>query len=65
MMAGTEGGMTAIERIDKHVNLEQPDRVGIAPFGEFYYQWSEAILAQMSRDPEWPHGRSHSGQSES
>ena len=29
--------MTAIERIDKHVNLEQPDRVGIAPFGEFYY----------------------------
>lgn len=29
--------MTAIERIDKHVNLEEPDRVGIAPFGEFYY----------------------------
>ena len=29
--------MTAIERIDKHVRLEQPDRVGIAPFGEFYY----------------------------
>jgi hypothetical protein len=29
--------MTAIERIEKHVNLEQPDRVGIAPFGEFYY----------------------------
>jgi len=29
--------MTAIERIDKHVNLEAPDRVGIAPFGEFYY----------------------------
>jgi hypothetical protein len=29
--------MTAIERVDKHVNLEEPDRVGIAPMGEFYY----------------------------
>ena len=29
--------MTAIERVDKHVNLEKPDRVGIAPMGEFYY----------------------------
>ena len=37
MMAPAESTMTAIERIDKHVNLEQPDRVGIAPFGEFYY----------------------------
>jgi hypothetical protein len=30
-------GMTAIERVDRHANLEQPDRVGIAPMGEFYY----------------------------
>ncbi|MFN2289599.1 MAG: hypothetical protein ACK2UC_00285 [Anaerolineae bacterium] len=37
MMATSKSTMTAIERIDKHVNLEQPDRVGIAPFGEFYY----------------------------
>ncbi len=37
MMAETNDSMTAIERIDKHVNLEEPDRVGIAPFGEFYY----------------------------
>jgi hypothetical protein len=29
--------MTAIERVDKHINLEEPDRVGIAPMGEFYY----------------------------
>jgi hypothetical protein len=37
MMAGSQESMTAIERIEKHMNLEQPDRVGIAPFGEFYY----------------------------
>jgi hypothetical protein len=36
--------MTAIERVDKHLNLEQPDRVGIAPMGEFYY----ADLAGMT-----------------
>jgi hypothetical protein len=36
--------MTAIERVDKHINLEEPDRVGIAPMGEFYY----AQLLNMS-----------------
>ena len=36
--------MTAIERVDKHINLEEPDRVGIAPMGEFYY----AQLLDMS-----------------
>jgi len=25
--------MTAVERIDKHINLEEPDRVAIAPYG--------------------------------
>jgi hypothetical protein len=36
--------LTAIERVDKHANLEEPDRVGIAPMGEFYY----AALAGMT-----------------
>jgi hypothetical protein len=36
--------MTAIERVEKHINLERPDRVGIAPMGEFYY----ADLAGMT-----------------
>ena len=36
--------MTAIERVNKHINLEEPDRVGIAPMGEFYY----AQLLDMS-----------------
>lgn len=51
MMAGTEN-MTAIERIDKHVNLEQPDRVGIAPFGEFYYgSLIDMTIEEMLMDP--------------
>jgi hypothetical protein len=29
--------MTAIERIEKHINLEEPDRVAIAPYGGYYY----------------------------
>jgi hypothetical protein len=39
MMGGSTavGEMTAIERVAKHVNLQKPDRVGIAPMGEFYY----------------------------
>jgi hypothetical protein len=36
--------MTAIERVNKHISLEEPDRVGIAPMGEFYY----AQLVDMS-----------------
>lgn len=44
MMAGTKGTMTAVERVDKHINLEEPDRVCIAPWGGFYY----ATLAGMS-----------------
>jgi len=28
--------MTAIERIEKHINLEEPDRVAIAPYGGYY-----------------------------
>lgn len=36
--------MTAIERVDKHVNLETPDRVGVAPMGSFYH----ANLAGMT-----------------
>jgi hypothetical protein len=43
-MAGMKGTMTATERVNKHVNLEEPDRVGIAPWGGFYY----ATLAGMS-----------------
>jgi hypothetical protein len=44
--------MTAIERIDKHVNLEQPDRVGIAPFGEFYYgSLIDMSIEDMLMDP--------------
>jgi uroporphyrinogen decarboxylase len=36
--------MTAIERVDMHIDLQEPDRVGIAPMGEFYY----AGLADMT-----------------
>ena len=36
--------MTAIQRVNMHINLEEPDRVGIAPMGEFYY----AHLVDMS-----------------
>jgi uroporphyrinogen decarboxylase len=44
--------MTAIERIDKHVNLETPDRVGIAPFGEFYYgSLIDMSIEEMLMDP--------------
>jgi hypothetical protein len=44
--------MTGIERIDMHVNLEQPDRVGIAPFGEFYYgQLIGMSIEDMLMDP--------------
>jgi hypothetical protein len=44
--------MTAIERMDKHVNLEQPDRVGIAPFGEFYYgSLIDMTIEDMLMDP--------------
>lgn len=39
-------GMTAIERVDKHINLEEPDRVAIAPYGGYYY----ATLAGMSME---------------
>jgi hypothetical protein len=46
------GEMTGIERIDKHVNLEEPDRVGIAPFGEFYYgQFTSMSIEEMLMDP--------------
>ena len=44
--------MTAIERIHKHVNLQKPDRVGIAPFGEFYYARLEGMtIAEVLMDP--------------
>ncbi len=44
--------MTAIERMDKHVNLEKPDRVGIAPFGEFYYgSLIDMPIEDMLMDP--------------
>jgi hypothetical protein len=36
--------MTAIERIEKHIQLEAPDRVGIAPYGGYYF----ATLAGMN-----------------
>lgn len=36
MMAQAQETMTAAERIDKHVNLEEPDRVAIAPWCGFY-----------------------------
>lgn len=36
--------MTAIERISKHINLEQPDRVAIAPYCGYYF----ATLLGMS-----------------
>ncbi len=49
MMADT---MTAIERVNKHINLEQPDRVGIAPMGEFYYaQMIDMSIEEMLMDP--------------
>jgi hypothetical protein len=52
MMAETRDTMTAIERIDRHVNLEQPDRVGIAPFGEFYYgSLIDMTIEDMLMDP--------------
>jgi hypothetical protein len=35
-MAQAKGGMTAAERIQKHVNLQEPDRVAIAPWCGFY-----------------------------
>ena len=44
--------MTAIERVNKHINLEQPDRVGIAPMGEFYYaQMIDMSIEEMLMDP--------------
>jgi len=44
--------MTAIERVNKHVNLQKPDRVGIAPFGEFYYARLEGMtIAEVLMDP--------------
>jgi len=44
--------MTAIERVDKHINLEEPDRVGIAPMGEFYYaQLVNMSIADFLMDP--------------
>jgi hypothetical protein len=49
MMAET---MTAIERVNKHINLEEPDRVGIAPMGEFYYaQLIDMSIEEMLMDP--------------
>ena len=49
MMAET---MTSIERVNKHVNLEQPDRVGIAPMGEFYYaQLIDMSIEEMLMNP--------------
>jgi hypothetical protein len=44
MMAQPKGIMTAAERIQKHVNLQEPDRVGIAPWCGFYL----ATLSEMS-----------------
>jgi hypothetical protein len=44
--------MTSIERVDKHVNLEQPDRVGIAPMSPFYYaQLNGMSIEDMLMDP--------------
>ena len=44
--------MTAIERVNKHVNLVKPDRVGIAPFGEFYYARMVGMtIADVLMDP--------------
>ncbi|MBC7262130.1 MAG: hypothetical protein H5T63_08955, partial [Chloroflexi bacterium] len=44
--------MTAIERVNKHLNLEQPDRVGIAPMGEFYYAGLAGMtVADVLMDP--------------
>jgi hypothetical protein len=44
--------MTAIERVEKHINLEQPDRVGIAPMGEFYYaQLIDMTIEEMLMNP--------------
>lgn len=44
--------MTAIERVNKHINLEQPDRVGIAPMGEFYYAGLAGMtVAEVLMDP--------------
>jgi len=44
--------MTAIERVDKHVNLEEPDRVGIAPMGSFYYaQLANMTIEEFLMDP--------------
>jgi hypothetical protein len=44
--------MTAIERVNKHINLEEPDRVGIAPMGEFYYaQLVDMSIADFLMDP--------------
>jgi len=44
--------MTAIQRVDKHINLEEPDRVGIAPMGEFYYaQMMDMTIEEILMSP--------------
>jgi len=44
--------MTAIERVNKHIALEEPDRVGIAPMGEFYYaQLMNMSIEEFLMDP--------------
>lgn len=44
--------MTAIQRVDKHINLEEPDRVGIAPMGEFYYaQMMDMTIEEILMNP--------------
>lgn len=60
--------MTAIERVDKHINLEEPDRVGIAPMGEFYYAGlmgmpiAEALMDPWKADEAFEYGfKRHGG----
>jgi len=44
--------LTAIERVNKHAALEKPDRVGIAPMGEFYYAGLAGMtIAEVLMDP--------------
>jgi uroporphyrinogen decarboxylase len=44
--------MTAIERVDMHIDLQEPDRVGIAPMGEFYYAGLKGMtIEEVLMDP--------------
>jgi hypothetical protein len=43
MMGGMAGTMTAAERIARHIDLEEPDRVAIAPWCGFYLATSAGI----------------------